>query len=320
MNYNRIRLMSLLIKTALKINHLVMLILLVLPFNSKSITSDTALIKTHLVRITKTEGYRTAENTILLDKTADYIKNVFSQFADTVYLQSFSANGKIYNNVIASFGTAKPKRIIVGAHYDVCGNQEGADDNASGITGLLELARMLKGEEMKYRIDLVAYTLEEPPHFRTENMGSFIHARSLAENGDDVYGMVSLEMIGYFKDEARTQSYPLGLLSAFYGNRGDYITIVKKFRSGKFARKFSRNFKNFASVKTKKFSAPRALPGIDFSDHLNYWDYGFSALMITDTSFYRNPNYHKPGDTLETLDFYRMARVIDSVYETLLAL
>lgn len=124
-------------------------------------------------------------------------------------------------------------------------------------------------------------------------------------------------MIGYFKDEKKSQSYPIGLLSVFYGNRGDYITIVKKFGSGQFARNFSRKYKSTKAIKTKKFKGPKALPGIDFSDHLNYWRFGYSALMITDTSFYRNRNYHEPTDTMETLDIYRMAKVIEGVFSAL---
>ncbi len=222
--------------------------------------------------------------------------------------------------MICSFGTENTKRIIVGAHYDVCGNQQGADDNASGVVGLLELSRLLKGKKLNYRIDLVAYTLEEPPYFRSEYMGSYIHAKSLITSGADVYGMVSLEMIGYFKNEKHTQSYPIGLLSLFYGNKGNYITVVKKFGAGKFTRKFYRKYKSTKSIKTKKFAGPAVLPGVDFSDHLNYWKFGFSALMITDTSFYRNKNYHQPTDTLETLDIYKMAKVIDGVFNTLIAL
>lgn len=282
--------------------------------------SDTVLIKQHLTAITKTKGFRTYANLPLLNKTADYIQKEFQQYADTVFTQEYNVKGTIYKNVICSFGTNHSKRIIVGAHYDVCDNQKGADDNASGIVGLLELARLLKGQQLNYRIDLVAYSLEEPPYFRTESMGSYIHAKSLFDSKADVYGMISIEMIGYFKDAKRTQSYPLGLLKLVYGSRGNYITLVKKFGAGKFAKNFSKEFKHTRSIRTKKFVAPAALPGIDFSDHLNYWKFHFSALMITDTGFFRNKNYHEPTDTMETLDIPRMAKVIDGVFHTLIAL
>lgn len=282
--------------------------------------ADTNLIKQHLYKVAQTEKFRNYKNIDQLNKTADYIRSVFLQFADTVFIQEYMVDGNSYKNVIASYGLQHSKRIVVGAHYDVCEDQQGADDNASGTVGLLELARMLKGQQLKHRVDLVAYTLEEPPYFRTENMGSYIHAKSLAEQGAEVFGMVSLEMIGYFSDIKKSQSYPIGLLSLFYGNRGDYITLVRKFGAGKFARRFAKKYKAQRSIRTKKFTAPAALPGIDFSDHMNYWKFGYSALMLTNTSFYRNKNYHQPTDTIETLDIYRMSKVIEGVYKTLLKL
>ncbi len=282
--------------------------------------SDTTTIKSHLTAITKTGKFRTYRNIDQLNKTAGYIQSVFSKYSDSVFIQEYSVNGHVYKNVICSFGTENPKRIIVGAHYDVCDNQEGADDNASGVVGLLELSRLLKGQKLHHRIDLVAYSLEEPPYFRTEHMGSYIHAKSLADNNIEVYGMISIEMIGYFKDDKNSQSYPIGALSLIYGNKGNYITLVKKFGAGKFTRKFCSTYKSTKAIRTKKFTGPKALVGIDFSDHLNYWKFGFSALMITDTSFYRNKNYHEPTDTMETLDIKKMAQVIDGIFNTLTAL
>jgi Peptidase family M28 len=285
-----------------------------------SSTADTALIKSHLTAITKSKTFRTFNNIAQLNKTADYIKTIFSEYTDSVFIQEYNADGKIYKNIIGSFGTENSQRIIVGAHYDVCGNQEGADDNASGIVALLELSRLLKGQKLKHRIDLVAFSLEEPPYFRTEYMGSYIHAKSLVDNKVDVYGMISIEMIGYFKDEKKSQSYPVSALSLFYGNKGNYITLVKKFGAGAFTRKFCSTYTSTKTIRTKKFTGPPALVGIDFSDHLNYWKFGFRALMLTDTSFFRNKNYHESTDTMETLDIKRMANVIDGVFQTLIVL
>jgi hypothetical protein len=151
-------------------------------------------------------------------------------------------------------------------------------------------------------------------------MGSYVHAKSLAENRADVYGMISLEMIGYFNDEKNSQSYPIGLLSLFYGNKGNYITLVKKFGAGQFTRKFCRKYKSIGAIRTKVFTGFPSMEGIDFSDHLNYWKFGFSAFMLTDTAFFRNKNYHEPTDKMETLDIKRMAKVIDGVFGTLTTL
>lgn len=282
--------------------------------------ADTSFIKAHLTAITKTNQPRNHKNLDQLNKTANYIFNEFSHYADSVYFQTYLANGKEYKNVICVFGNNNSKTIVVGAHYDVCDSQEGADDNASGTVGLLELARLLKNKPLNYRIEMVAYTLEEPPYFRTEKMGSYIHAKSLIDNKTDVYGMLCLEMIGYFDEAKKSQDYPIGLLSMFYGNKGNYITLVNKFGKGKFARKFNKGFKKKKLINTKKFVAPKWLPGIDFSDHLNYWKFKISSLMITDTAFYRNKNYHEKTDKMETLNIKKMAQVIDSTLETLVNL
>lgn len=282
--------------------------------------SDTIDIKWHLTNITQTKQYRNYRNINQLNSTADYIRHHFLKYSDSVWLQEYEVDGNIYKNVIASFGTENNKRIIVGAHYDVCDNQPGADDNASGVVALLELAKRFKAQELHHRIDLVAYTLEEPPFFKTEFMGSYVHSKYLKEHSIHVLGMVSIEMIGYFKDDNKSQKYPIGLLSLFYGNKGDYITLVKKFGAGRFANRFTQLFKSTNQIKTKEFIAPKILPGIDFSDHLNYWLFGYSALMITDTSFYRNPNYHQSTDTIDTLDLQRMSKVINSIFQTLVSM
>jgi hypothetical protein len=296
-----------------------LLILLLFSLTSHAF-SDTTLIKNYLTKLTKTNTPRSFENISQLNFAASYIESIFSMYSDSVENQEYKVQSNTYKNIICSFGTENSKRIIIGAHYDVCGNQQGADDNATGIAGLLELARMLKGQKLKYRIDLVAYTLEEPPFFRTEHMGSYIHAKSLFENKTDVYGMVSLEMLGYFQDEKGTQQYPLRILSLIYGSRGNYITLVNKFHKGQFARKFTQIYKSKKTIRTKKFVAPASLTGIDFSDHLNYWKFGFSATMLTDTGFFRNQNYHQKTDTMETLDIQRMSKVIDGTLQTLLIL
>lgn len=276
--------------------------------------SDTARLKRHLNTLVNSFGNRDYLHTASLDSCANYISGELKLYADTVYDQVFLVNGITYRNVIASFGKYGDPVLVVGAHYDVCGEQNGADDNASGVAGLLELARLLDTVKLNYRIELVAYTLEEPPFFRTEFMGSAVHAKSLKEKNEKVICMISIEMIGYFSDEKGSQHYPVSFLKLIYGSRGNFITIVSKMRAGKSGRKFSKQFKHSHKIKTKKFKAPAALPGIDFSDHLNYWNLGYSALMITDTAFFRNQNYHTANDTIDRLDFNRMGKTVDAVF------
>lgn len=288
---------------------------------SSKTVADTALVKKHLTALTQTAQFRNHKNIDQLSHIADYIHQTFAPYGDSTAFQEYKVDGKIYKNVITSFGTENTKRIIIGAHYDVCGDQQGADDNATGVTALLELARMLKGQKLKYRVDLVAYTLEEPPYFRTENMGSYIHAKYLKDNKIDVYGMASVEMIGYFRDEKGSQGFPIGILSWIYGDQGNFIMLAKKMTgAGPFVKSFIKNFKGSKQIKTETFSAPKFVAGIDYSDHLNYWNFDIPALMITDTSFFRNKNYHQTTDTLKTLDTKRMTKVIDAIFLSIIHL
>lgn len=285
--------------------------------------ADSLALRRHVLALCDTStGYRHAGDTARLNNAARYIHAQLRTQQDSASVMSYTLkNKRSYMNLVASFGPEHAPRIVIGAHYDVCGEQQGADDNASGVAGLLELARLIRAGDTagwKYRVDLVAYSLEEPPYFRTQAMGSAVHARYLADSGIDVRGMVSLEMIGYFRDGKGTQQYPLGFLKAFYGSRGNFITSVHKVRKGQFVRQFQRDLKRAHRIPVKKFGAPAWLPGIDFSDHRNYWLQGWPAMMVTDTSFFRNANYHQKTDTPETLDFGRMAAVVDAVYHALL--
>ncbi|HEX9599905.1 MAG TPA: M28 family peptidase, partial [Mariniflexile sp.] len=209
------------------------------------------------------------------------------------------------------------ERVIIGAHYDVCGNQQGADDNASGVTGLLELARLLSKEKLNYRIDFVAYTLEEPPFFRTQQMGSYRHANYLQVNNISVKGMICLEMIGYYNDKKGSQNYPKQEMNLIYGDIADFIIVVQNEQSGEFGNQIGSLMKKQNFIKTNTFIGDNLAIGIDFSDHLNYWNFGYPAVMITNTAFYRNKNYHTKNDTIETLDLNKMSAVIEQLYLTI---
>ena len=280
--------------------------------------ADTMHIKSDLIHITTTEKPRNYQNLADLNKVADFIKTELEKVTPSVSEQKYKVRGAEYRNIIASFGPQDAERIIVGAHYDVCGNQEGADDNASGTAGLLELARLLKNQTLKYRFDLVAYTLEEPPFFRTDYMGSHVHAKYLKDNNIPIKGMVCLEMIGFYDNTEGSQTYPVGFLKWFYGSKGNFITVVEKMNSGAFAKEFRKNMLHEQTLRTKKFKAPASMPGIDFSDHLNYWHYDYSAVMITNTAFYRNKNYHKKEDTVEKLNVGNIGLVVDGIFRALL--
>jgi Zn-dependent M28 family amino/carboxypeptidase len=170
------------------------------------------------------------------------------------------------------------------------------------------------------QIDLVAYTLEEPPFFRSEAMGSAVHANALKMQNVKVRAMFSLEMIGYFSDAEGSQKFPNPILKLFYPSRGNFIAVVGDFSQLGLVRKVKRAMRGTALLPVYSINAPGWLPGIDFSDHLNYWRAGYPAVMITDTSFYRNENYHTAQDTAEKLDYARMAKVVLALHAALLDL
>jgi len=272
-------------------------------------------LEQHVAFLCNTPKYRNYLNYESLNIAADYIHLKFKEFSTRTEEQVYQVEDLDYRNIICSFGPEDGERIIVGAHYDVCEDQMGADDNASGVAGLIELARLLSVENnLKYRIDLVAYTLEEPPFFRTDKMGSAVHAKYCHDNNIDIKAMVVLEMIGYFTDEKNSQDYPLKALKLVYPNKGNFIAVVGKLGKGKLTRHMKKEMKKGSDIPVSSISAPASMPGIDFSDHLNYWNYDYDAVMITNTAFYRNKYYHETGDTADRLDYAKMAEVVKGVY------
>lgn len=271
---------------------------------------------TYLTTMTPARNY---EQLTSMDRAAAYISQRLLEYGFKPTEQEFFVNGKRYVNIVATVGPQEGKRVVVGAHYDVCGDQSGADDNASGVAGLLEIARFAKKHEheLKYRTDIVAYALEEPPFFGTNNMGSYFHAEYLHKNNIEVKGMICLEMIGFFKEEKNSQRYPLGILRLFYPSTGDFIAVVSNWGSSGLANQVARHLRN-SSIPVAKLKAPSLVTGIDFSDHRNYWKFGYDAVMVTDTAFYRNNNYHKQTDTMATLSFPKLQEVVKGVCWALL--
>ncbi len=279
-------------------------------------------LRRHVVTLANDDEARHFANPDALQASADYIRDSWIANGFAVRDQPFDVGGVTYRNLITSYGPSDQPLVVVGAHYDVCGEQPGADDNASGVAALLELARLL-GElrpAVASRIELVAFSLEEPPFFRTEQMGSAVHAASLRQEGAKVKAMLALEMLGYFSDQPGSQGYPISLLKLIYPSRGNFICVVGSTSGLGITRAVKARMAGASSLPVRSINAPSAIPGIDFSDHLNYWHSGYPAVMITDTAFYRNPNYHSPDDTPETLDFQRLADVVRGLYAAIVTL
>jgi hypothetical protein len=278
-------------------------------------TANANALRGHVEELSETFHPRDWENPANLDRCAEYIAGHLRQAGAAVEFQDFKVEGNTYRNVIGRFGVGKKRKIILGAHYDSCGEKPGADDNASGVAGLLELARMIGNDPPDAEIELVAYTLEEPPFFGGPQMGSAIHAKSVAAEKERIAGVIVLEMIGYFSDEPGSQSYPVAALKLFYPDRGNFITVVSRFDQGNWIKKLKNSMKGATKLPVYSFRGPESLPGVDFSDHRNYWPHGIPAAMITNTAFYRNKAYHTAGDTADRLDYDRMAMVVTGVHE-----
>ena len=272
--------------------------------------------------LTELRPFRNFRNLASLNKVCDYIQEVFDGLGLDVEEQTWQVGGTEYKNVIASYNPGKKKRLIVGAHYDVCGDQPGADDNASAVAGLLETARLIaeKKPKINYRIDFVAYCLEEPPFFGTENMGSFVHAQSLHKEDVEVIGMICYEMIGYFSDEPNSQPFPHPDLARLYPSTANFIIVVgiETFRD--FNQKVYNLMREKAAIDVQVIHFPKANSLAGLSDQLNYWRFGYPALMINDTAFVRNPNYHEVTDTIDTLDFEKMTEVINGANNAIVGL
>jgi Zn-dependent M28 family amino/carboxypeptidase len=260
-------------------------------------------------------GVRACRDTDKLEQTAQYISSQFTSFGYQVTRQPFLFFGNVYHNFVAELkGTSSPEKIlVVGAHYDTTRTTPGADDNASGVAGLLGLARMLADKRPAGTVRFVAFALEESPVYRTESMGSYQYAQSLKEKRENVEGMICLEMIGYFRDEDGSQHYPLPFFNRTYPGTGNYIAMVGNMTSKRFTEQMAQAFKNSVDLPVVTLNAPPIVIGIDFSDHWSFGKFGYKAFMVTDTAFYRNPHYHAPTDLPETLDYDRMAKVVEGL-------
>jgi Zn-dependent M28 family amino/carboxypeptidase len=260
-------------------------------------------------------GTRTYKHLDRLERAAKTISDQFASFGYSVTTQSFVFSGNTYHNIIVerTGGSSPETLLIVGAHYDSVSTTPGADDNASGVAGLLGLARSLAGAQIKRTVRFVAFALEEWPVYRSSKMASYRYAQSLKEKNERVEGMICLEMIGYFCDREGCQHYPFPFMNRAYPRAGNFIAMVGNMRSKSFTERIAKYFQQGTNLPVVTLNAPAIVVGIDFSDHWSFGKLGYDALMVTDTAFYRNPHYHKPTDLPDTLDYARMSNVVEGL-------
>lgn len=266
-------------------------------------------LKRHVKKLSFDIGDRSVYIKNNLDKAAQYISSELEFYGYKVELERVGEADNFGSNIIAfKRGTVLPQEIIiVGAHYDTCFTP-GADDNASGVAALLVLAKELKEKNSARSIKFIAFVNEEPPFFKTQNMGSLVYAKAAKARKEDVKAALILECIGYFSDKSFSQRYP-PLIGFFFPNKGNFITVVGNFKSRSIVSKVVKYFKSTTDFPVKSIALDIS-PAISFSDHWSFWQYGYPAVMITDTAFLRNPNYHLEGDTFDKLNYPYMAEVV----------
>ena len=276
----------------------------------------------HLTMFTRTIGERSARQPDNIQKTAGYIQAHFEGLGMPVQRQSYRYHNIEASNVVARLKSAPnpSKHYLLGAHYDTVAGTVGADDNASAMAVMMETARAVQeiagidGNDLE--ITFVAFALEESPTYGTRYMGSRVFASEARKQAVEIDGMICLEMVGYTCREPGCQRYPFPLQFLGYPKTGDFIGIVGNVNSAGFTRRLRRSFEGNPNLPVVTLTVPFngwSMPNVRLSDHASFWSFGYRAVMVTDTAFYRNPHYHLPSDTMQTLDFDFMAELVESL-------
>ena len=253
-----------------------------------------------------------------LERAALYIEGALAGMGYAVHPQPFRADGQEVRNIEVVIepapSVADASTLVVGAHYDSYLHAPGANDNGTGVAGVIELARLLADlrRRSSIRIRLALFVNEEPPYFKTERMGSLVYAKRLKQSGEPVLGMFSLETLGWYGDAAHSQRYPppLGLL---YPTTGNFVAFVGLTSSRALVRRTVASFRALVPFPSVGGTAPGIIPGIDWSDHWAFEQVGIPALMVTDTALFRYPHYHTPADSPDKVDYDRLARVVSGL-------
>lgn len=272
-------------------------------------------LKRHVYKLSSEIGNRNVWDYPNLYAAQEYIEEELKSMGYKVELQSYEVDDKIVNNIIVRKEGKKKEFLVVGAHYDSCFNP-GADDNASAVAVLLEVCRYFLSKDTDHSWEFVFFVNEEPPYFCTDKMGSRVYVQRLGSRGKDLKGAIILEMVGYFSSLPNSQTYPLGL-GFFYPNCGNFIGVIGNIHSRGFLKEFVKSFKKGTKLPVETLVALPFLSEASFSDHASFWDKGYKAIMVTDTAFYRNPNYHTEKDTHDTLDYFALYEVYKGIVSSI---
>lgn len=278
--------------------------------------NDTPLadrLRGHVQRLAGEIGERNVFRPEALHAAEGYVRDVWIAQGHAVADQEYLAAGvRSANLEIRLAGRSAGQSIVIGAHYDTVTHSPGADDNASAVAVLLELGRLLGDAHLGCELRLVAFVNEESPFFFTQRQGSRVYARAARRQGDRIRWMLSLEMLGYYRDTPGSQGYP-PVFRWFYPDTADFIALVSNFRSRREMRRLASAFREASHFPLERAATFSWIPGVAWSDHYSFWREGYRAMMLTDTAFFRNPHYHAATDTPDTLDYARMAAVAEGL-------
>ena len=265
-------------------------------------------LKKHVVGVASEE--HNVNHPEALERSARYIEAALEALGYAVSRDEFETEGVKVRNLEVSRGSGK-RVVVIGAHYDSARDAVGADDNGSGVAALIELARILKTVEpaQELEVRLVFYVNEELPWFSTDKMGSTVHAKRMAKEGKEVVAMLSLETLGWYSESFDSQRYPFPF-SLFYPSKGNFVGFVANLGSRSLMHRAVGTFRKSVACPSEGVAAPESIPGIGWSDQWAYWQFGWPALMVTDTAVFRYPHYHTLRDTPDKISYDRLARVV----------
>ena len=271
-------------------------------------------LKRHVDKLAGEIGERNIMLDPALASAADYIEQTFAASGYHVRRHTYEVLKTPVDNIeVQVDGWGDPEQVVViGAHYDSVTGSPGANDNATAVAAVLELAKAFAGKSPRRTLRFVAFVNEEPPYFQTEQMGSLVYARRCRELKEDVVAMIAFDGLGYYSDAKGSQQYPAPF-GWLYPSQGDFIGFIGNVGSGGLVRKSIRTFRKHAKFPSEGAALPGAIAGVGFSDHWSFWQYGYSAIMVTDTLPFRYPHYHQSTDTPDKIDYDRMARVVEGL-------
>jgi hypothetical protein len=271
-------------------------------------------LRSHIEMLAGEIGGRSAGQYANLRKAAEYIGTELASFGYKTRWQTYQLNGLEFENFEAELrGSARPdENVIVGAHYDTAGGLPGANDNATGVAATLELAREYARRPQKLTIRWLFFVNEEPPYFQTPGMGSYVYAKECHDQRRRITAMLSLETIGYYSDKPGSQTYPTGFHPGL-PNRGDFLGFVANVPSAPLLRRVVKIFRLHTSLPAEGAAAPAQIPGVGWSDHWAFWQFGYPAVMATDTAPYRYPYYHTSEDTPDKINYAQLARALTGI-------